>query len=170
MASAYLLIVFTHVLACLVAQMVKNSLAMQKAWVRSMSQKIPWRREGQPIPVFLPSDKNPMDRGVWRATDHRVTKSQTWLNGFHFHFTFWHLRITTACFFTCYRSLSGASINSRFSLRIKSNSEEPESTSTQSLYPSWVRLSFWVYSQQLACPGVRSWSRGHGSGLKCYAV
>ena len=38
MASAYLLIVFTHVLASLVAQMVKNSLAMQKAWVRSMSQ------------------------------------------------------------------------------------------------------------------------------------
>ena len=63
----------------LVAQMVKNSLAMQKAWVRSMSQKIPWRREGQPIPVFLPLDKNPMDRGVWRATVHRVTKSQTLL-------------------------------------------------------------------------------------------
>ena len=79
--------------------MVKNSLAMQKAWVQSMSQKIPWRREGQPIPVFLPLDKNPMDRRVWWATVQRVTKSQTLLNGLHFHFTFWYLRITIACFF-----------------------------------------------------------------------
>ena len=40
-------------------------------WVR----EIPWRRKWQPIPVFLPG--NPIDRGVWQATVHRVTKSWT---------------------------------------------------------------------------------------------
>ena len=40
-------------------------------WVR----KAPWRREWQPTPVFLP--ENPMDRGAWEASVHRVTKSLT---------------------------------------------------------------------------------------------
>ena len=30
--------------------------------------------------------ENPMDRGAWQATVHRVTKSQTRLSNFHFHF------------------------------------------------------------------------------------
>ena len=43
--------------ASLVAQIVKNLLAMWERprfipWVR----KIPWRREWQPIPVFLPGE------------------------------------------------------------------------------------------------------------------
>ena len=37
--------------------------------------KIPWRREWQPTPVFLP--ENPMDRGAWQAPVQEVTKSQT---------------------------------------------------------------------------------------------
>ena len=40
-------------------------------WVR----KAPWSRKWQPTPVFWPV--NPMDRGAWWATGHRVTKSQT---------------------------------------------------------------------------------------------
>ena len=39
--------------------------------------EIPWKRKWQPTPVFLP--RSLMDRGVWRATVHRVTKSQTQL-------------------------------------------------------------------------------------------
>ena len=38
--------------------------------------KIPWRRASQPTPVFLL--ENPVDRGVWQATVHGVTESQTW--------------------------------------------------------------------------------------------
>ena len=38
----------------LVAQMVKNLLTVQEIWV--WSQKIPWRREWQPTPVFLPGE------------------------------------------------------------------------------------------------------------------
>ena len=38
--------------ASLVAQMVKNLPTMLKTWV----EKIPWRREWQPTPVFLPGD------------------------------------------------------------------------------------------------------------------
>jgi len=41
------------------------------SWVR----KIPWRRVWQPIPVFLSGE--PVDRGAWWATVHRVTKGQT---------------------------------------------------------------------------------------------
>jgi len=43
-------------------------------WVR----KIPWRRDWLPTPAFL---ENSMDCIV-----HRVTKSQTQLSDFHFHF------------------------------------------------------------------------------------
>ena len=40
--------------------------------------KIPWRRKWQPTPVFFLG--NPIDRGVWKATVHGVTKSQTRLS------------------------------------------------------------------------------------------
>ena len=42
-------------------------------WVR----KIPWSREWQPTPVFLPGESH---RGAWRATVQRVQQSWTWLN------------------------------------------------------------------------------------------
>ena len=35
--------------------------------------KIPWGKKWQPSPIFLSG--NPMDRGPWRATVHRVAKS-----------------------------------------------------------------------------------------------
>ena len=38
-------------------------------WVR----KIPWRREWQPTPIFLPGES--MDRGAWRAIVYEVAKS-----------------------------------------------------------------------------------------------
>ena len=38
--------------ASLVAQMIKNLPTMLKTWV----EKIPWRREWQPTPVFLPGE------------------------------------------------------------------------------------------------------------------
>ena len=53
----------------LVAQLVKNPTA----WIG----KIPWRRERLPTPVFWP--------GEFHAV-HGVTKSQTRLSDFHFHF------------------------------------------------------------------------------------
>ena len=42
------------------------------------SGKIPWRREWQPTPVFLPGES--LDRGAWWATVHGVAKSQTELS------------------------------------------------------------------------------------------
>ena len=38
----------------LVAQMVWNLPAVQETWVSTWVKKIPWRREWQPTPVFLP--------------------------------------------------------------------------------------------------------------------
>ena len=40
----------------LVVQMVKNLSTMQETWVWSWVRKIPWRREWQPTPVFLPGE------------------------------------------------------------------------------------------------------------------
>ena len=40
----------------LVAHRVKKRPAMQETWVWSWVEKIPWRREWQPIPVFLPGE------------------------------------------------------------------------------------------------------------------
>ena len=42
-------------------------------WVK----KIPWRKEWQPTPVFLPGES--IDRGTWQAAVHGFTQSQTWL-------------------------------------------------------------------------------------------
>ena len=36
--------------------MVKNLPAMRETWVQSWVRKIPWRREWQPTPVFLPGE------------------------------------------------------------------------------------------------------------------
>ena len=60
--------------ACLVAQTVKNLLAMWETWVRSLVGKIPWRR------VWQPTWRIPKNRGTWWATVHGVVKGQTQLS------------------------------------------------------------------------------------------
>ena len=46
--------------------------------------KMPWRRNWQPTPVFLPGKS--MDRGAWQAVVHGVTKSRTQLSNWaHTH-------------------------------------------------------------------------------------
>ena len=51
---------------------------MQEIRVQSRGWEDPRRRKWQPTPVILL--ENPMDRGAWQATVHRVTKSQRWLS------------------------------------------------------------------------------------------
>ena len=41
-----------------VAQSVKNLPAMWETWIQSLIGKIPWRRAGQPTPVFLPGESH----------------------------------------------------------------------------------------------------------------
>ena len=41
--------------------------------------KVPWKRKWQPTPLYSYLE-NPMDRGAWPATVHRVTKSQRGLS------------------------------------------------------------------------------------------
>ena len=43
-------------------------------WIR----KIPWKRSWQHTPAFVPAESH--DRGAWRATAHRVSRSQTGLS------------------------------------------------------------------------------------------
>ena len=63
----------------LVAQMVKNPLAMQETWVRSLGWEDPLE-EGMATYSNILAWRIPMDRGAWRATVHGVTKSQTQLS------------------------------------------------------------------------------------------
>ena len=55
--------------------------SMQESWVWSLGWEIPWRRERLATPVFWPREFHGLYIG------HRVAKSQTWLNDFHFTFT-----------------------------------------------------------------------------------
>ena len=59
--------------------MVKNPPAneedVKRCGLNPWVKKIPWRRAWQPTPVFLP--ENPLDRGAWQVTVHRVAKRQT---------------------------------------------------------------------------------------------
>ena len=70
--------------ASLVAQMVKNTLAMQETRVQSLGLGIS-PGEGNGNPLQHSCLENPMDRGAWRAAVHGVTKSQTRLTDQHFH-------------------------------------------------------------------------------------
>ena len=63
----------------LVAQMVKNPPAMWETWVLSLGCKDPLE-EGMAMHSSILTWRIPMDRGVWRATGHAVTKSCTRLS------------------------------------------------------------------------------------------
>ena len=52
---------------------------MQKTRVQSLHWEDTLERKWKPTLVFLPTD-----RGAWQATFHGFTKSQTWLNDYHF--------------------------------------------------------------------------------------
>ena len=81
LAAAYILIRET-----LVTQTVKES-ACNAGDMDSISgsERSPWEGNGNPLQSCL---KNSMDRGAWWVTVLGVTKSQTWLRDFHFHFFF----------------------------------------------------------------------------------
>ena len=56
--------------------MVNNLPAMQEAWVWYLGQVDPLKK-GMATHSGILAWENPMDRGVWQATVHGVTKSQT---------------------------------------------------------------------------------------------
>ena len=66
--------------ASLVAQWIKNLLAMQEAWVWSLGLLGRSLGEGKGYPLQYSGLENSMDCVV-----HGVTKSQTWLSNFHYH-------------------------------------------------------------------------------------
>ena len=62
--------------ASLVAQAVKNLLAMQETWVQSLDQEVPLK-EGIATHSSILAWRISMDRGAWRATVLGVAESQT---------------------------------------------------------------------------------------------
>ena len=57
---------------------VKNLPAAQETGFSPWVGKIPWKREWQPTPAFLPGKSH--GQRAWRATVHGVAKSQKQLN------------------------------------------------------------------------------------------
>ena len=55
-------------------------------WVQSQGREGPGEGHGNPLQYSCLD--NPMDRGVWQATVHRATQSQTQLSDFTFTFHF----------------------------------------------------------------------------------
>ena len=62
-----------------VAQMVKNSCAMQETWVRSLTREDPLQ-EGMATHSSILARRIPIARGAWRATVHGVARSQARLS------------------------------------------------------------------------------------------
>ena len=62
--------------ASLVAQMVKNSPAVQETWVQSMGWEDPLEN-GRATHSSILAWRIPMDRGAWQATVHGVRESYT---------------------------------------------------------------------------------------------
>ena len=60
------------------AQKVKNPLAIQETWVRSLGWEDPLE-EGMSTHSSILARRIPMDRGAWRAVVHGVAKSWTQL-------------------------------------------------------------------------------------------
>ena len=56
--------------------MVKNTPLMQETWVRSLGREDPLQKE-MATHFRILARKNLKNRGAWRATVHRVAKSQT---------------------------------------------------------------------------------------------
>ena len=58
--------------------MVKNLPAMQETWVQFLVGKIPWRKEWQPTPVFLPGEshgqRSLVGYGPWSCKELTVTE------------------------------------------------------------------------------------------------
>ena len=69
-----------QILACLVAQMARNLPAMPETrlCLISGSGRYPEKENGYPLQYSCL--ENPMDRGLWQATVHGVTESQTRLS------------------------------------------------------------------------------------------
>ena len=60
----------------LVAQLLKNPLAVQETWVQTLGLEDPLEEGVATHPSIL-AWRIPMNRGAWRATVYGVTKSQT---------------------------------------------------------------------------------------------
>ena len=72
--------------ASLVAQMVKNQLAIQETWVQSLGWEYSLE-EGMATPSSILAQRIPMDRGAWRDTIHGVAKGQTRQSKYKFEFS-----------------------------------------------------------------------------------
>ena len=69
-----------------VAQIVKNPLAMQETGVRAGLGRSPGEGNGNPLQYSCL--ENPMDRGIWWATVHGVHKESDTTEQLTFSFTF----------------------------------------------------------------------------------
>ena len=83
---------------------VKNLPLMQEHWFDPWVGNFPCRRNGNLFQYTC--QDNPMDKGTWQATVHRVAKTWTWLSDWactHACYipTFWRVFIINGCYYYC---------------------------------------------------------------------
>ena len=83
MAELYPIVWIYHILASLVAQMVKT-LQCRETRIWSLGWEDP-PGEGNAYLLQFSCLKNPMARGAWKAAVHGVEKNQTQPSDYHFH-------------------------------------------------------------------------------------
>ena len=73
------------------AQMVKNLPAVKETWVRSLGWEDPWRRERQPIPVFLPGESHGQRSlvGIVQGDAKSQTQLRDWTELMNWDMTEW---------------------------------------------------------------------------------
>ena len=80
-------IVMHHLGASLVSQTVKNLSEMRETWVDAQVEKVPWRREWLPTPVFLPGEfHGQRSLAGYSPWGRRESDRIDLINAFTFHF------------------------------------------------------------------------------------
>ena len=81
------------------AQRLKHLPAMQETWVQSLGREIPWRRNLQPTPVFLPAESHGQRSLVGYSP--QGLKESDMSEQLHFHFSSHSRRIGAGCLWFC---------------------------------------------------------------------
>ena len=142
--------------------------------VRSLGDKVPWSKDHR-NPFQYSCLENPIDRGAWRATVHRVAKSQTWLKQqsqmkrLSTHTSHFIIHSSTDGTFDCFHHNRATNISIHVYLFkslpiILSNIYSPR-TGTAGSYDG-NSLTFWETAKPLSTvPTPSSFSNAQGSNI-----
>ena len=150
---------YKSIQASLVAQTVKNLPAMQETQVPSLVGKIPWRRERQPIPVFLPGEfhaKRSLEG--YNPLGHKKLDMTEWLTHTHyksirvFWRIIWQFVTISLKWFLPFKSLLEKKVPQDWNVIAQRHTDKrattvhgvTESDMTEQLSLTWIKWSYCI--------------------------